>query len=70
MSHPPAFQSHTPDCVELVGISACFTPIEVEGLVRTAVDALYGNRADLSDRQRELAERARILIVQEGEGDE
>lgn len=70
MSHPAASHSHTPDCVELVGISADFTPIEVEGLVRTAVDALYGDRTDLSERQHELAERARILMAQEGEGDE
>ncbi|MFZ3492167.1 hypothetical protein ACODT5_02820 [Streptomyces sp. 5.8] len=70
MPHPPAFPSHTPDCVELVGISADFTPIEVEGLVRTAVDALYGNWADLSERQHELAERARVLIAAEGEDDD
>jgi hypothetical protein len=67
MSHPPASHSRTTDNVELVGVSAYFTPIEVEGLVRTAVDALYGDRADLSERQHELAERARILMEQEGE---
>jgi len=50
----------------LVGISAAFTPIEIEGLVRTAA-AVYGEPDDLSDRQRELAARAHALLREEME---
>ncbi|MCM2430985.1 hypothetical protein [Streptomyces sp. RKAG337] len=69
MSRAPVTHSSTPDIVELVGISAHFTPLEVEGLVRTAVDALFGDWADLSERQHELVERAHTLMQQEGEDD-
>jgi diguanylate cyclase (GGDEF)-like protein len=48
--------------VVLVGISAAFTPIEIEGLVRTAADAVYGDPNDLSLRQRDLAARANALL--------
>jgi diguanylate cyclase (GGDEF)-like protein len=54
--------------VVLVGISAAFTPIEIEGLVRTAADALYGNPDDLSVRQRDLAARANALLREEMQG--
>jgi diguanylate cyclase (GGDEF)-like protein len=46
----------------LVGISAAFTPIEIEGLVRTAAEAVYGDPDDLSSRQRQLAARAYDLL--------
>ncbi len=54
--------------VVLVGISAAFTPIEIEGLVRTAADAVYGDPDDLSDRQHELAARAHALLREEMQG--
>lgn len=49
-------------CVVLVGISAAFTPAEIEALVITAVEAVHGQRDDLSSRQRELAARAYALL--------
>jgi hypothetical protein len=57
--------------VELIGISASFTPLELEGLVRTAADAVHGDGDgdgdDLSPHQRELAARAHALMAQEAE---
>ncbi|MCG7522889.1 hypothetical protein MHW47_00265 [Streptomyces sp. OfavH-34-F] len=57
----------TVELVELIGISASFTPLELEGLVRTAAEAVYGDDDDLSTRQRELASRAHALMAQEAE---
>ncbi|MEU8759459.1 hypothetical protein [Streptomyces sp. NPDC048659] len=51
--------------VELSGISASFTPLELEGLVRTAAEAVFGDPDDLSTRQHELAARARALMAEE-----
>jgi hypothetical protein len=53
--------------VVLVGISSAFTPIDIEGLVITVADAVYGDPDDLSDRQRELAARAHALLCEEME---
>ncbi|MER6117930.1 hypothetical protein [Streptomyces sp. NPDC001743] len=53
--------------VELSGISASFTPLELEGLVRTAAEAVFGDPDDLSTRQHELAARARALMAEEAE---
>ncbi|MFE0774341.1 hypothetical protein [Streptomyces sp. NPDC058861] len=55
--------------MELIGISASFTPLELEGLVRTAAEAVYGDEDDLSSRQRELASRAHALMAWEAEAD-
>ena len=52
----------TPEADPLAAISAHFTPAEIEALVSTAAEAVYGNRADLSVRQLELAERAWTLL--------
>jgi diguanylate cyclase (GGDEF)-like protein len=49
-------------CVVLVGISAAFTPAEVEALVITAAEAVHGQLDDLSSRQRQLAARAYALL--------
>jgi len=67
----PSTAARVPDgpaSVVLVGISAAFTAIEVEGLVRTAAEAVYGQPEDLSSRQRELAARAYALLMQDSEG--
>ncbi|MFE9424331.1 hypothetical protein ACFYNO_15335 [Kitasatospora sp. NPDC006697] len=53
---------------DLIGISASFTPLEVEGLVRTAAEAVHGDPDDLSTLQRELAARAHALMAEEAEG--
>ncbi|MHC3392393.1 hypothetical protein ACLQ2E_23445 [Streptomyces lavendulocolor] len=53
--------------VELIGISAEFTPLELEGLVRTAAEAVHGDLDDLSTRQHELAARAHALMAEEAE---
>lgn len=58
-----------PPAVELVGISASFTPLELEGLVRTAAEAVYGDEDDLSIHHRELAARAHALMAREAEAD-
>jgi len=44
------------------GISAAFTPAEIEALVITAAEAVNGQPDDLSRRQRELAARAYALL--------
>jgi hypothetical protein len=49
-------------CVVLVGISAAFTPAEIEALIITAAEAVHGQRDDLSSRQRKLAGRAYALL--------
>lgn len=46
----------------LVGVSALFMPDELECLVRTAADAVYGDPDDLSSRQLDMAARARVLM--------
>lgn len=46
----------------LIGISARFSPDEIECLVRTAADAVCGDRADLTSRQLEVAQRAHDAI--------
>ena len=46
----------------LMGISAMFSPDEIECLVRTAGDAVCGDRTDLTSRQLELAQRVRHII--------
>jgi hypothetical protein len=52
--------------VTLVGISAKSTPDEVEGLGRTAAEALCGTSLDdLSSPQRDLAHRAYDLLMEE-----
>lgn len=48
--------------VVLIGISAMFSPDEIECLVRTAGDAVCGDRADLTSRQLELAQRVHQVI--------
>jgi hypothetical protein len=48
--------------VVLTGISAAFTPADLEALVITAAEAVHGQPADLSSRQRALAERAYALL--------
>ncbi|MGY3677350.1 hypothetical protein [Streptomyces sp. TE33382] len=53
--------------VELIGISAEFTPLELEGLVRTAAEAVHGDLDDLSTRQHELAARVHALMAEEAE---
>ncbi len=58
-----------PAGVVLVGISAAFTPIEIEGLVRTAADVIYGQPEDLSSRQHELAARAYALLQADIDGE-
>ncbi len=63
-TEPPRRSASTAPVV-LVGISAAFTPIEIEGLVRTAADAVYGDPDDLSNRQREPAARANALLHEE-----
>jgi len=55
--------------VVLVGISAAFTPIEIEGLVRTAAEAVHGQPDDLSSRQHELAARAYALLQADIDGE-
>jgi diguanylate cyclase (GGDEF)-like protein len=59
--HTPAAAPATA-CVVLVGISAAFTPLDLEALVITAAEAVYGQPEDLSTRQRELAARAYVLL--------
>ncbi len=54
--------------VVLVGISARFTPLDLEGLVITAAEAVYGQREDLSRRQLDLAARAYALLQEEIDG--
>ncbi|MFE1190184.1 MULTISPECIES: hypothetical protein [Streptomyces] len=54
----------------LVGVSASFTPDELECLVRTAADAVYGDPEDLSSRQLDMAARARVLMDLETDGGE
>lgn len=46
----------------LIGISARFSPDEIECLVRTAADVVCGDRADLTSRQLEVAQRAHTAI--------
>jgi diguanylate cyclase (GGDEF)-like protein len=46
----------------LVGISAAFTPAEIETLVITAADAVHGHLDELSRHQWELAARAYTLL--------
>jgi hypothetical protein len=48
--------------VALVGISAAFTPTDVEALVITAAEAVHGRLDELSSHQRELAARAYALL--------
>ncbi|RSS80417.1 hypothetical protein EF919_40645 [Streptomyces sp. WAC02707] len=68
-AQPVSLRSGSPAVVELTGISASFTPLELEGLIRTAAEAVYGDEDDLSSRQRELASRAYTLMVWEAEAD-
>jgi hypothetical protein len=49
-------------CVVLVGISAAFTPADLEALVITAAEAVYGQPEDLSSPQHDLAARAYALL--------
>ncbi|WP_432137107.1 hypothetical protein [Streptomyces sp. bgisy154] len=63
----PATRPGAAPFVELTGISASFTPLELEGLVRTAAEAVHGDPDDLSTRQYELAARAHALMVEEAE---
>ncbi|GAA2970035.1 hypothetical protein GCM10010519_01510 [Streptomyces lactacystinicus] len=63
---PPARPGTAP-FAELTGISASFTPLELEGLVRTAAEAVHGDPDDLSTRQYELAARAHALMAEEAE---
>ncbi|MEU7874274.1 GGDEF domain-containing protein [Dactylosporangium sp. NPDC049140] len=49
-------------CVVLVGISAAFPPEDLDALVITAAEAVHGDPADLSSRQRDLAARAYALL--------
>lgn len=63
--HAPTSPSATApamSCVVLVGISAAFTPADLDALVITAAEAVYGQPDDLSSRQRELAARAYALL--------
>lgn len=55
-------------CVVLIGISAAFTPADLEALVITAAEAVYGQPEDLSSRQRELVARA-FDLLQDAIGD-
>lgn len=64
---PPYSGPAIVELVELTGISASFTPLELEGLVRTAAEAVYGDDDDLSTRQRELASHAHALMAEEAE---
>jgi hypothetical protein len=50
--------------VALTGVSAMFGAAEIECLVRTAADAVCGDRADLTSRQVELAQRVRDAEAQ------
>jgi hypothetical protein len=54
--------------VRLIGVSFHFDADEIEGLVRTVVDAVNGDPADLSDRQRELVAKATDLMNSQMEG--
>jgi hypothetical protein len=54
--------------VVLVGISAEFTPLDVEALVKTAAEAVCGQREDLSSRQLDLAARAYALLQEDIDG--
>jgi hypothetical protein len=54
--------------VVLVGISAQFTPLDLEALVITAAEAVHGQREDLSSRQLDLAARAYDLLQDEIDG--
>jgi diguanylate cyclase (GGDEF)-like protein len=60
---PPSMAS-----VVLVGISAQFTPLDLEALVITAAEAVHGQREDLSSRQLDLAARAYDLLQDEVDG--
>ncbi|MFF4933402.1 hypothetical protein ACFY2H_31595 [Streptomyces griseofuscus] len=54
----------------LVGVSALFMPDELECLVRTAAEAVYGDADDLSVRQLDMAARARHLMdLEAGDGE-
>ncbi len=55
--------------VVLVGISAEFTPADIEALVITAAEAVYGQPDDLSSRQHELAARAYALLQADIDGE-
>jgi len=59
--HGPATAAAV-SCVVLVGISAAFSPADLEALVITAAEAVCGQLDDLSSRQRELAARAYTLL--------
>jgi hypothetical protein len=48
--------------VVLVGVSAQFTPLDLEAVVITAPQALHGQPQDLSSRQHDLAARAYALL--------
>jgi diguanylate cyclase (GGDEF)-like protein len=60
-SHGPA-PAAAVSCVVLVGISASFTPVEIEALIITAAEAVHGQLDDLSGHQRALAARAYALL--------
>ncbi|MFI6112783.1 hypothetical protein [Kitasatospora sp. NPDC051164] len=70
MPQPPTPAPHSVAALaaDLTGISASFTPLEVEGLVRTAAEAVHGDPDDLSTLQLELAARAHALMAEEAEG--
>jgi hypothetical protein len=59
--HTPT-QSPAASWVVLVGISAAFTPAEIEALVATAAEAVHGDPDELSSHQREPAARAYALL--------
>ena len=64
LDDPGTSPAHGPDLAAavLVGISAAFTPDELEGLVITAAEAVHGRLDELSGRQWELAARAHTLL--------
>lgn len=53
--------------VVLVGVSSAFTAVEIEGLVRTAAEAVCGDIDELSTRQRDLAARAYTRLMDDGD---
>ena len=58
----PSATAPTVSYAVLIGISAAFTPADLEALVITAAEAVHGQATELSSRQRELAARAWDLL--------
>ncbi|WP_446047555.1 hypothetical protein [Streptomyces olivaceus] len=67
MPHPEQPVAGIRPASTLVGVSALFLPDELECLVRTAAEAVYGDADDLSTRQLDMAARARVLMDLEAE---